>query len=266
MEQIVVVTGANQGIGLATVAGLADTLGAEDVVYLTGRDAGRVRAAASGLRVRAEVLDVSSDESVGRFAELLRDRHGGVDVVVSNAAARISPSVPSEQQVREFVDTNNLGTTRMIRWIGPLLRPGGRFLVVASALGSLRNLPEHLHARFDTASMTLDQVDATMTAYADAVESGRAADDGWPEWINIPSKVGQVAAMRVYARDVRERFIAAACPGLVDTDASRPWFDDMSAAQTPEEAATALVRLATGPVEPSFHGQLVQHGRVLPWI
>lgn len=27
-----------------------------------------------------------------------------------------------------------------------------------------------------------------------AVEEGRAAAEGWPEWMNVPSKVGQVAA------------------------------------------------------------------------
>jgi carbonyl reductase 1 len=58
----------------------------------------------------------------------------------------------------------------------------------------------------------------------------------------------------------------ALCPGLIDTDASRPWFDDMSAAQTPAEAAVWPVRLALGPtLDPAFYGELVQFGKVLPW-
>jgi hypothetical protein len=57
----------------------------------------------------------------------------------------------------------------------------------------------------------------------------------------------------------------AVCPGLVDTAASRPWFDDMAEAQTPDEAATHLVRLALDPADVGFHGELVQFGRVLPW-
>ena len=36
----------------------------------------------------------------------------------------------------------------------------------------------------------------------------------------------------------------ALCPGLIDTDASRPWFEDMSQAQTPAEAAAWPVELA----------------------
>lgn len=94
---------------------------------------------------------------------------------------------------------------------------------------------------------------------------------GWPEWINIPSKIGQVAAVRVYARDQRGQamrkgqLIVATCPGLVDTRASRPWFTDMSQAQSPGQAAIDVVKLATGPIDPQMYGQLVQHGRIIPW-
>jgi carbonyl reductase 1 len=114
-------------------------------------------------------------------------------------------------------------------------------------------------------------VDGVMRAYAAAVEEGRAAAEGWPTWVNIASKVGQVAAMRIFARqtgwaggDEGGVFVAAACPGLVDTAASRPWFADMSQAQTPEQAAKALVALALEP-EPVWRGELVQFGKVLPW-
>ena len=83
----------------------------------------------------------------------------------------------------------------------------------------------------------------------------------------VPSKIGQVAAMRAYARDRRadaERrgiVIDAVCPGLVDTDASRPWFPDMSRAQTPAAAAAALIALALDAQPP--YGELVQHGKVI---
>jgi hypothetical protein len=72
-------------------------------------------------------------------------------------------------------------------------------LVVASDFGTLTNLPQPLHGRFDTDVMSLDEVDATMLAWRDAVVDGTAGDEGWPEWINIPSKIGQVAAVRVLA-------------------------------------------------------------------
>ena len=90
--------------------------------------------------------------------------------------------------------------------------------------------------------------------------------------MNIPSKVAQVAAVRALAHDRRaadlaeNRLIMALCPGLIDTGASRPWFDDMSSAQTPAEAAAWPVRLGLSPTfDPVFYGELVQFGQVLPW-
>ena len=277
MTKIALVTGANQGLGFALAEGLAQRLGPQDVVYLTGRDLDRARSAAERLarpraHVRAELLDVRDGAAVQALADELGARHGGVDIVFSNAAARLTPDAPWAGLVEPFVDTNNLGTTRMLRAFSPLLRRGGRLLVVASAFGSLRELPAPLHERFDTDAMTLDDVDATMLDWRDAVVEGRAAAEGWPEWINIPSKVGQVASVRVLARERRAAdarhgtLVAAVCPGLVDTTASRPWFDDMSAAQTPAEAAVALLRLALDPaVGRRFYGELVQFGKVIPW-
>jgi carbonyl reductase 1 len=58
----------------------------------------------------------------------------------------------------------------------------------------------------------------------------------------------------------------ALCPGLIDTDASRPWFEDMSTAQTPSEAASWPIDLVLSPTfDPAFYGELVQFGKVLPW-
>src|SRR6187200_909557 len=86
------------------------------------------------------------------------------------------------------------------------------------------------------------------------------------------AQAGQVASMRVLARAMRaeaERrrlVIDAVCPGLVDTAASRPWFDDMSKAQTPAAAAADLVWLATTAYTPQLpYGELVRHRDVLPW-
>ena len=96
-----------------------------------------------------------------------------------------------------------------------------------------------------------------MDDYAAAVKTGRAAAPGWPAWINPPSKAGQAAAVSVRARELadeaarRDILVNAACPGLVDTDASRPWFDDTSGALSPDDAATDVLWPATLPPAPA---------------
>jgi hypothetical protein len=53
---------------------------------------------------------------------------------------------------------------------------------------------------------------------------------------------------------------------MIDTAASRPWFD-MSNAQTPAQAAVALLDLALDPaLDPRFYGELIRFGRVIPWL
>ncbi|WP_433298344.1 SDR family NAD(P)-dependent oxidoreductase [Pseudonocardia sp. CA-142604] len=276
--RIALVTGANQGIGFALVEGLAARLDPGDLVLLTGRNAQRVAdataivAAMPGTRSRVEgrLLDVTDADAVARLATELEERHGGVDIVLSNAIARITPDRPQSEQADEFIDVANGGTHAMLRSFGPVLRPGGRLIVVASSLGTLGRLDPKLHPMFDGAS--LDEVERAVESWRAAVHDGTAEETGWPRWINVPSKVAQVAAVRAVAAQRRETdlpadtLVAAVCPGLVDTPTSRPWFDDFSRALTPAQAAQAVLDLVLADhVDPTHYGELVRFGRVLPW-
>jgi carbonyl reductase 1 len=276
MNRIAVVTGATRNLGLELVRGLADRLEPGDAVYLTGPDAGRVARAVAGLsdgraEIRGEALDVSDRDAVARFAASLVARHGGVDIVLSNHYSRVEPGDDPAAVIDRYVAVNNLGTTNVLRAFAPIMRDGGRLLVVASRAGSLRALAPALHPRFDDDRHTLDDVDAAVLRWRDAVREGRAPGEAWPAWINIPSKIGQVAAVRALAReradDDRRRgiLVAALSPGLFDTGASRPWLD-MSAATTPAQAAAPLLELVFDEhPDPALYGTLVHGHDVVPW-
>lgn len=270
------VTGANQGLGRALVEALAARMAPHDRVLLTGRDASRVDAAVAAVaagpavaRVEGRVLDVRDAEAITQLAAEL----GGVDIVFSNAAARMSPDADPRHEVDAVIETNNLATTQMLRAFAPRLRPGGRLIIVASALGTLDKLDDRAAGRFAAAADdSLDAVDALVGEWRQAVHGGRAESEGYGSWLNIPSKIAQVTAVRALARERRagdlaeNRLILALCPGLIDTDASRPWFADMSTAQTPARAASWPVELALAPTfDSAFYGELVQLGKILPW-
>lgn len=270
--RVALVTGANQGLGFALVATLLEGSEPRDIVYLTARDEARGRMAVDQLSLNGHAprfaqLDVTDGASIEQTFERVREEHGGVDVLIHNAAARISPRRDEAQQVRAFVETNNLGTTRILRAARGVLRPGARVVVVASSYGRLVRLRPPLRARFIDEALTLDDLDRVMLDYVEVVERGEAKQQGWPSWINIPSKVGQVAAMRIFAREIDRRdgiAVNAACPGLIDTAASRDWFEDLSSAQSPAEAAGDVVWLATLPPDkPEPYGKLVQWRRAL---
>jgi carbonyl reductase 1 len=278
MERVALVTGSNQGLGFALVEALCKNLGPNSSVYLTARNGTRGEEAVRQLRDQGlspifHLLDVTDDASVAALAQTIRSRHGGVDIVISNAAARILPGLSQAEQVRLFVNTNNHGTFRMIRAFGLMLKDNARFLVVASAFGSLRNLSPSLHEKFDVTTRSLEDIEKLMDEYVRLVEEGQAKAHQWPEWINVPSKIAQVASTKIMARLAREEasrrgiLINAVCPGMVDTDASRPWFADMSSAQSPAQAAVDVVWLAMLPPRTKIpYGELVQHREVLPWI
>jgi len=253
------------------VEALAARMDAGDRILLTGRDRERVRAAAAalptgGARVEGRVLDIRDPAAITALAAEL----GEVDIVFSNATSRMSPDADPAAEVDAVAETNNLAATRVLRAFAPRMRPGGRLIIVASALGTLDKLDERVRPRFAAAAESLDAVDGLVEQWRAAVKGGR--DEGFGTWLNIPSKVAQVAAVRAIAAERREAdlargvLITALCPGLIDTAASRPWFADMSSAQTPEQAAAWPVELAVGDAfDPAFYGELVQFGRVLPW-
>ncbi|MFC5186401.1 SDR family NAD(P)-dependent oxidoreductase [Actinomadura harenae] len=272
--RIALITGATQGLGLALAEGLAQRLAPDDTVYLTGRDLDRVNHAVEslpggGARVRGELLDVADPHAAGRLAGRLAARHGGVDVVFGNAVMRVGPDDDPREIVTEYAEVNNFGTTRLLRAFAPLLRDGGRLVVVASSLGTLHYLAPILHDRFDGAT-SLDEVDAQVAAWRDAVADGSARGGPWPGFVNIPSKIGQVAAVRAFARERRGHdlahgvLVAAVCPGMMNTPTSAEWWD-VRGAPGPAEAAVPLLDLALGPVDPLHYGRLVRNGKVLPW-
>ncbi|MCP2360184.1 NAD(P)-dependent dehydrogenase (short-subunit alcohol dehydrogenase family) [Nonomuraea thailandensis] len=272
--RVALVTGATQGLGLALVEGLARRLDAADTVYLTGRDAGRVADAVAGMprtgaRVRGELFDVADPAAAARLADVIAERHGGVDVVFGNAVMRVGPDDDPRAVMDEYTQVNNFGTTRLMRAFAPLVRDGGRFLVVASSLGTLHHLAPVLHGRFDRAA-SLDEVDKQVAAWRDAVQDGSAAAGAWPAFVNIPSKIAQVAAVRALAGERRAEdlrrgiLLAAVCPGMINTPTSGLWWD-VSGAATPAEAAVPLLDLALNPIDPAHYGELVRYGRALPW-
>src|ERR1700758_4654616 len=130
------ITGANQGLGRALAEGLAAGMARDDRVFLTGRDPGRVAAAAAAVaggqaiaRVEGRVLDVRDGDAIAALATEL----GEVDIIFSNATARMSPDADPADEIDAVAETSNLATTRMLRAFAPRLRRGGRFIIVASA-------------------------------------------------------------------------------------------------------------------------------------
>ena len=275
-QRIALVTGANQGLGLALVEGLAAQMAPRDTGPAHRPRPGRVRTAAAEVaagpavaRVEGRVLDVRDGDAIAALAAEL----GEVDIVFSNAAARMSPDADPADEVDAVAETNNLATTRILRAFAPRLRPGGRLIVVASALGTLDKLDDRVADRFArpprTASTTSTRSSPTGAGPSTtAAPSRRASAAGSTSRPRSPRsrRCGPPRGSAAFADLAEDKLVMALCPGLIDTAASRPWFEDMSRAQSPAEAARWPVELAlAGEFDAGFYGELVQFGRIVPW-
>lgn len=193
MSKIAIVTGGNRGLGLALVRGLCRLLGPGAAVYLTARDETKGRAAvaelvAEGLAPKFEHLDIAAPASIAALAAEMKERHGGIDILIQNAAYAPKPGPTKLEEARLTIDTNNHGTAHMLTAFRPLLRPGARVVVVASGYGTLENLDARLHALFENVGP--EDVEGNLESYLASLARGRAQDEGWPDWVNPTSKIG----------------------------------------------------------------------------
>jgi NAD(P)-dependent dehydrogenase (short-subunit alcohol dehydrogenase family) len=140
--KVVLVTGASSGIGRAT-ARLAGAHGAHVVLAARGEQTLKEAAVEAEEAGAASTLvvptDVGDDGAVAALVEAALERHGRIDVVISNAGVvsygRIE-DVPAEV-FDGVLRTNLLGAANVARHVVPVLRSqgGGSLLYVGSVIG-----------------------------------------------------------------------------------------------------------------------------------
>ncbi len=188
-QRIAVVTGGNRGIGHEICRQLARQ-GVR--VVLTARDPRQGAAACAGLvneglPVEFYRLDVTDAGGVTALADFLRDRFGGVDVLVNNAGimidphgARILDSAP--QTLRDTFATNVLAPLALIQALLPLMkkRKYGRIVNLSSGLGQLSEMGSGTPA-YRISKTALNAL--TRIAAAETRGSGILVNSMSPGWV-----------------------------------------------------------------------------------
>jgi NAD(P)-dependent dehydrogenase (short-subunit alcohol dehydrogenase family) len=238
---IVLVTGANKGIGYEIAAGLG-ALGW--TVGVGARDEQRRGAAveklrAAGVDAFGVPLDVTDDPSVAAAARLVEERAGRLDVLVNNAGVvggrPQEPTKVDPATVRTAVETNVIGVIRVTNAMLPLLRRSAspRIVNMSSSVGSLTR---------QTSSAGEQATGPLSAAYA-------------------PSKTFLNAVTVQYAKELGDTniLINAGCPGYCATD-----LNGFRGFRTPEQGAAIAIRLATLP-DGGPTGGFFEDAGVVPW-
>lgn len=143
MEKIILVTGANRGIGKETCRQLA----AQGHQLIMGsRDLEKGKQAASEIegKVEAIQLDVTSDDSIEMAVAKISVRFGRLDVLINNAGVFSEADVltVSTEEMNRVFETNVYAPLRVAQLMKPLLDNSDdpRIVNVSSAMGQMQDL------------------------------------------------------------------------------------------------------------------------------
>lgn len=150
--RVVLITGANRGIGFAILQALASQPETANSNLLLGcRDLKKGKEAVKQLRsqgitssVHPVLIDVTSDSSIKHAVGEIQQQYGQVDTLINNAGYATIPSTSDCSDWREVFtqvyDTNVTSVALTTQLFLPLLRQsphGGKVINVSSARGSI---------------------------------------------------------------------------------------------------------------------------------
>lgn len=236
-EEVVVVTGATSGIGLATAIGVASR-GCRVVVH--GRSTERCEAAAATVRsaVRGALVetisgDLASLDAVRLLAGELLARHPAVDVLVNNAGVFTSRRQESVDGLEMQFAVNHVAHFLLTLLLLPALRASGGGRVVTVSSGS------HRMGRIHWRDLQLSRFYSGLAAYGQS---------------KLANVLFAYELERRLAGDRVSSYVLE--PGLVDTAMGEKgtgplvrlvWSRRRRHGVSPEEGAATSVFLATDP-------------------
>lgn len=174
-KRIVLITGANKGIGYETARQLAS---AGHTVLIGGRDPDKAAAAVAALTaegfnsVEAVTLDVLDAASIERAVANIADRHGRLDTLINNAGLVAEGwGTPASQTGlaawRSTFETNVFAVAAVTTAFLPLLKKseGGRIVNLSSILGSLTLHADPTSWIYDFKTVAYDASKAALNQY-----------------------------------------------------------------------------------------------------
>eukprot|EP01121_Diplochlamys_sp_Union-15-3_P008503 TRINITY_DN2256_c0_g1_i1.p1 TRINITY_DN2256_c0_g1~~TRINITY_DN2256_c0_g1_i1.p1 ORF type:complete len:265 (-),score=54.20 TRINITY_DN2256_c0_g1_i1:49-843(-) len=262
MHKIIIVTGANRGIGKEIVKQLAKQK--NNTVVLTSRDKKEGEEALHDINEKNVVLrqlDIQSDSSINDISEWIKSEYGTFDVLINNAGYASQGPELNETIANKTLGVNYFGTKNLTKRLISLLKSDGRIINVSSAAGILDKYSDDLKDKFMAPDITESQIDNLVNDFLKAVKSDTLSKTGYPSSAYKVSKAALNSFTRMLHREHPGLFVAAVCPGWVHTRMGGP-----KAPRTEEKGAETPVWLATAPLEDiKLNGAFWRDHKDLKW-
>lgn len=190
---VAVVTGAGQGVGLATAQRLA---AAGYRTVLVGRERGKLETAATQIVGSTLCLDadLTAPDQVDQVFDTVEQRWGSAEVLVANAGTSLAAPVTAttDEQWQQMIESNLTAPFRCLRRaLPPMLRGGrGRIVVIGSTVAKRgeRQVSAYTASKHGVLGL--------VRAVADEVaDSGVTANAVCPGYVDTPMTDATVAAL-----------------------------------------------------------------------
>lgn len=144
-KTFVLVSGANQGIGLEIVKKLAtENPGYHVLMGCRSLEKGQAAIASlpPNLSVEPIELDITNDSSISKAVATAQEKYGRLDVLINNAGIAqraLSQGLSLREQYTQIIDTNAISAACLTEAFIPLLRKSShpRIIFMTSELGSI---------------------------------------------------------------------------------------------------------------------------------
>lgn len=135
MPKTILITGATDGLGLATARSLVDQ-GHDMLIH--GRNPQKLEATSQDLKARGAAVtsfcaDLSDLAEVQGLADSVRSRHDSLDVLINNAGVFKTPTPRTPQGMDIRFVVNTFAPALLTRLLMPVLNPTGRVIYLSSA-------------------------------------------------------------------------------------------------------------------------------------
>lgn len=274
-RRVVLVTGANRGIGFELVKKLVEPSTNDEIfILLACRDVKRGEEALTRLKsssnIRLIELDVSSIESIDRVRQTIIEQYDGkLDFLINNAA--IGELDLTKETARKMFLTNFYGIQHLNEHLNSLICEKGRIINVASESGSivLSEMTKDLQEKFIDPNLTKTKLNQLVEDFISNVENDNFRRLGYQSkssyLLYSVTKAAVLALTQIEARDYGtnlQRLVLAVCPGFCDTELNR----NAPGSRPASLGADSILYVINTPAAELVNGGFYLDGQLLPMI